>query len=91
MYVYNNCIYLFILHVRKYKLNVKTFKISLYFDLLQIFYGLTMKRKAYKLYTTRLIKKHKKGKRYTQKKYKNAINRSEKISYVKVKQKNAQS
>ena len=46
MYVYNNCICLFILNVRKYKLNVKTFKISLYFDLLRIFYGLTMKRKV---------------------------------------------
>ena len=39
----------------------------------QIFYGLTMKRKVQKLCTTRSIKKDKKDKEYTQKKYKNAI------------------
>ena len=43
------------------------------FRFLQIFYGLTMKRKVQKLYTTRSIKKDKKDKGQIQKKYKNAI------------------
>ena len=33
-------------YFRKSKLNDETFKISLYFDFLQIFYGLTMKPKV---------------------------------------------
>ena len=40
------------------------------FRFLQIFYGLTMKRKVQKLYTTRSIKKDKKDKVYTQKRNK---------------------
>ena len=40
------------------------------FRFLQIFYGLTMKRKVYKLYTTRSIKKDKKDKEETQKRNK---------------------
>ena len=47
MYVYiyiNICIYAFLFgNVTKYKFNDETFKVLLYFDFLQIFYGLTMK------------------------------------------------
>ena len=34
----------------KFKLNKDTYKILLYFNFLQIFYGLTMKPKVYKVY-----------------------------------------
>ena len=43
------------------------------FQFLQIFYGLTMKQKVQKLYTTRSFKKDKKEKEQSQKKYKNVI------------------
>ena len=52
---------------------IYTYKFLLYFDFLQIFYGLTKKPTVQKLYSTRLIKKDKEDKEQTQKKKKNAI------------------
>ena len=63
----------FFVNVTIYKFNNETLNVLLYSDFLQILYGLTMKPKVQKLYTTRLIKKNRKFKQQTQKKYKNAI------------------
>ena len=54
-------------------INDKTFKILLCFHFLQISYGLTMKSKVQKLYTTRSTGKNKNEKEQTQKRYKSAI------------------
>ena len=80
IYIYIKYIYLYIYISMTRYINLVIFRF------LKIFHVLTMKGK------NRSVEKDKKdSKEQTQKKYKNAINRSEKIPYVQVKQKNAKS
>ena len=51
------------------RINVEIWRRNLYFDFLQILYGLIIKLKLQKIHTTSLIEKDKKDKELTQKKF----------------------